>query len=161
VNKQIKKALLIASVILAAASFSACNIGMPWDIELLGSWDDGYGTTVTITDTTYENYYNNSLNYSGKILKYDNAGLNADETSDADTYGYFLVELTESNSDWTPVGTCIVYRWKNIITENGVTTVALSEGYGLTRFTDADEALAGMTEADGYFTWYSGYTKTE
>jgi hypothetical protein len=136
-------------------------MGLPWDTALWGTWVEEYGTKIVITNNTYAQYYGDELNYSGEIVDFSNNSFNAGESSDYDDYGYLLVELTESSSTWTPVGTCFVLRWENMETIDGVTSVLISEGFGAETFTDTTEALAGMTAEDGYFNYYSTYTESE
>ncbi|MDC7124465.1 MAG: hypothetical protein PQJ46_02790 [Spirochaetales bacterium] len=154
-----KKIMLLLAVVATLSFFTSCS-EVTEDTAIAGTWEDTYSTKIVISNTTYASYYADSLNYSGTVVSYKNDELNAGETSDADNYGYILVQLTESNSDYTPVGTCFVLRYKNIATADGTTTVYMSEGYGSETFTTSDEALAGMTAADNYFS-YSQYTKSE
>lgn len=158
-------ALLLASFALV---LGGCGAGFfskgddkpaaPAAIEIAGSWDAGYGMTITLTNAQYKSETaDHSWDYVCDIVKYSNDGFNAGEAGEADC-GYAVVKFAVHPNAPASVGKYTVLRWKNLKTEGGKTTMQSCEGYG-TYFGTAAAAEAGATDAAKYFAIYSSAAK--
>ena len=159
-KKNLKKTLLVLVIaLMTLATFNACDMGLPWDIELWGTWT-AYTNTITITNDTYSIDDSSSWDwdYSGEIVKYDNFSYNiaADNPAEGD-YGYFIFHITEHKGDSSQEGTYTVVRWRALTTEDGVTTVETSEAYPA-GWATAEEAEAQAE--DDHFAMWSSMTKS-
>jgi len=151
-NKRLLGAALAAVLILTA--LSGCSLFFPEDNELEGTWDAGYGGTVTFHGSSWAaDNSGDTWDYSGTIIKFDNDSFNTpSENPSTGTFGSILVKITYHTGDSTQIGTYTVIRWKNRSESGGTVTVETSEGYKSgTSFTSADEAWAGVTAAAGFF----------
>ncbi len=159
--------LLALSVIILSSTGCSDALSFLTEPSLIGEWDAGYGTTWTFSsDSTFAEDDSSAWDwdYSGDIVKYSNITYNdeSENPDDADNYGYLLIKYT-AHVDSAYVDTYSVIRWYNLQTVDGVTTVEYSEGYlyGADKITDPDEALATITEANGYFSYFSTLTLSE
>ena len=164
-NKNLKRTVLVlVAALMVLATFSACDTGMFLDNELWGTWDDGYGTKMTFTNSTFNfdaqpaEYFGVTYeyDYSGDVVSYNNLSYNVSaENPTEGNYGHMILKITAHKEDSTQEGTYTVIRWRNLKTENDVTTVEYSEAYPA-GFASA-EAAAEATE-DVNFLRYSTIT---
>ena len=156
------KIAIAAAALLIATLFTACNMGLPWDMELWGDWDDGFGTEKTFTNTTFnfdgEPSDWGEYDYSGDVVLYDNNSFNIASENPADgNFGHMILEITYHKADSSQIDTYTLIRWKNLKTVDGVTTVELSEAYPAGWVT----ATAAAEEADENHFVYSTHTLIE
>jgi len=161
-NKNFKRiALTVIAAALLLTAFAGCDLGMPWDTSIWGSWDDGYGGRKTFTNTTFTvdgaPVGTGGWDYSGDITKYINGSYNIpSENPTEGQYGYMVLKITAHESDSSQVGDFTVLRWRALTTAAGTTTVEHSEGYP--HFATAEEAEAKAVE-EANFQFYSSMTK--
>jgi hypothetical protein len=160
-KKNIYKFLLASAAILfVIASLSSCNMGLPWDNALWGTWEVGT-STITIKNDTYaiDDSSSYDWDYGGEIVEYNNHSYNiAAENPSEGEFGFILLKITNHKVVASQIGTYTVIRWKNIETVDGVTTVETSEAYPAGWSSEA-EALTGA-DAD-HFAIFSSMTKTD
>lgn len=160
-NRLFAKTSLIV-LTLGLFLLTGCDLLFPENPDIHGTWDTGFGGTITITRDTYASDDSSSYDwdYSGDIIRFDNDSYNLpSENPSIGNFGAMLVKITAHKGDASQIGTFKVIRWKNRITSLGVTTVETSEGYkyGVSH-TDGDEAWENQTTAEGFFSMYSGLT---
>lgn len=158
------KAVLFALVSVLAFSFSACNVTTEPEVEhvykqidaddlLVGTWTDGtkYGTYI-ITNTTFEN----AGSYKGDNLVVQKL----DSTS-----GYIYIKYTVAmNADYSYSETAPdVGKWYAISYKDlGAEKISISGAYkdgGATSCETLDEAVTEFTVDNGYFAYYSPFTR--
>ena len=157
--------ILCAALLLSAVlfSFTGCDLLFPDLPEIRGTWDAGYGITVTVTGDSFSSDDSSSYDwdYSGKIVKFDNDSYNVlSENPSSGNFGSILIKITDHKGDASQIGSYVVLRWRNYSADSSSTTVETSEGYkfGAAAFTDPDAAWEGETAADGYFSNFSTLT---
>ena len=149
---------------------ASCNITVDLSLEVIGEWDQGWGSILEITENTYSSYYNDSLSYSATIVSFSNKEFNAGDTGMGNC-GYMVLRFNNTpywyDAD-SITGKYTVFRWQNLETVNDVTTTDYSEGSNDSDYSDttpgtyydtAAEAIANVKDANGYFSTFSSMTK--
>lgn len=162
----LRKIIIITAGFTVTALLAGCG-GLSYRIDVGGTWlwEDGqYEEKYVITNTRLEKY--NSFTTDDPDLIYSisevyNGEFNGDETGSG-RYGCALISLSSGPSYYDDViGHYTVFRWQNLKTpEDGITTADLTIGLfdpenDRTYYKNKEEALAKVTDANGYFTSYS------
>lgn len=170
-NKHFFKAALSTLALLSVLSLSSCDTLVTPGIalsegplEISGTWDMGWGSTWTFTDTTFTVINDPAFpwDYSGDVVAYSNDSFNViTENPASGNYGVALLKITAHTGDASQIGSYTIFRWHSLVATGGITTMEYSEAYkaGAALFTDATSATTGMTAADGYFSLFSSATK--
>lgn len=159
-NKFKRIVLTVMTVLILITFFAACDMGLPWDIEIWGSWTAGE-STMTFTNNTFtiDNPDSWNWDYSGEIIKFDNNSYNiAGDNPVSGDYGYMIWKVLKHEGDTTQEGTYAIVRWKALVeSEDGVTTLEYAEAYPA-GWATAEEAEAEAD--DSHFSMFSTLTKT-
>lgn len=167
-NKHFLRASLLALALLSTLNLMSCDTsvtpGMTETLEISGTWLMDGGSTWAFTETTFTvtNDPSWTWDYSGDVVAYSNDSFNTvSENPAIGDYGFALLKITAHTGDPDQVGNYTILRWQTLATASAITTMQYSEGYkaGATPFTDEVSAKAGMTTADGYFSFFSAATK--
>ena len=156
-----KLALSALVLLLAVVSFS-CSVFGTQDNLINGTWDSGFGQTITITNTTYASDDSSIYDWdvAGDIVDYSKWNFNrAGENPESGNYGFLLIKVTANSGNAAAVGTYTILRWKELTTIDGVTTVQTCEAYPA-GWATAEEAVTEANTADN-FTFFSTITKVQ
>lgn len=162
-KKNLGKLALLVMVLFVFAATMSCDLNKDeTSLAIIGEWDAGFGSTMTLTASQYEVYYNDVLSYSAKVVSYSNDSWNAGESGEG-SYGYFVVQF-DNPSAFTPESKdkFMVVRWKNFLDLEAAASMSYSEGSDYptnTYFDSIDDALEGATTAAEFFGFYSTATK--
>ena len=169
--KHLKKWLVVLAALFVLTGMMSCDMFSEEDevLEIIGEWDNGMG--IGISERTFTSSYGDTVYYTATIVDFDNSGFNAGESGEGDC-GYLVMQFDYAPSWYADnadlfTGKYTVFRWQNITTANGETTMETSEGSNDPTFGDGmpgtyydtrEEAIENVTEANGYFS--SGYGTT-
>lgn len=167
--KELKKWIVMIAVLFVLTGMMSCELFDGGDDPtVFGSWEDGYGSEMIITEDSFSSYYNGTLSYSAEVISYHNNEWNQSENGEG-SYGYLVIQY-ENTPYWydadSLTGKYMVLRWQNLAYNLGVTTMEYSEGSNDSDWTDTtpgtlfdteEEAIAGATGADGFF-YFSSVT---
>ena len=152
----------LLTVLILITCFSACDMGLPWDIEIWGSWTAG-DSVMTFTNSTFSVDHPDAWNwdYSGEIVKFDNSSYNiASDNPVSGDYGYMVWKILSHEGDPAQEGTYTVVRWNALSeSEDGLTTLEYAEAYPA-GWATAEEAEAEAASGTGHFSMFSSLTKT-
>ncbi|MBF9016361.1 MULTISPECIES: hypothetical protein [unclassified Oceanispirochaeta] len=162
-KKNLGKLALLFMVLFVVAGFMSCgNDLVDEPLAIIGNWDIGYGSTLTVTATKFTNTsFDDSVFFSYDIVVIDNDDWNASESGEG-SYGFIVVKCT-TPSIYTPEAKdkFMVVRWQNL--ESGETsTMEFAEGSDYpanTYFDTYNEAMSGATGAAGFFGYFSTATQ--
>lgn len=166
-NRNLKRiAFVLVTLMLVLASFTACNMGLPWDIEVWGVWEAD-NTAFGSDEKTIMTLKNNSISvdmpsawasdYSGEVVSFDNNSYNvAEDNPTTGDYGHLIFKITDhqNTADWAQamIGKYSVIRWSS------VTETELTYSESGIQFETIQEAEAADTTN---FTYFSTLTRSE
>ncbi len=154
--------------IIASFTMTSCDTATspitPEILEITGTWIDDYSTMI-ISGDSWESSTTGYPNWdlTGEIVSYNNDSYNlASENPTSGDYGHLVVKITTGGAAVTDqIGTYKVIRWKNLKSVDSKTSLLSSESYkyGSAWFISDSEATTMATEANGYFSSYTGKNK--
>jgi hypothetical protein len=161
-KKNLSKLALLFMVLFVVAGFMSCDNNLVIEpLAIIGDWDIGYGSTLTVTASKFINTSSDdTVFFSYDIVVFDNNDWNASESGEG-SYGFIVVKCSKP-SVYTPEAKdkYMVVRWQNL--ESGeTTTMEFAEGsdYPVNTYFDTFiEAMSSATEAAGFFGYFSTAT---
>lgn len=165
-NTKLKRGLLLPflSLLLLLNSCNLLENNETESLSITGIWVDAYGGKIEVTEDLYSSYWSNNgtltLSHKGEIVSFTNNSLNGGESENiTGGYGYLVIKYDTENGG-AGSGKYGILRWKSLTTTSNETTMSYSEGFNDSVYFDTEEeAISGMTNASGYFNFYSSTTK--
>lgn len=176
ISKRLKNGALLLAALSFVFAFASCDLlgekDKKEDIEIEGTWHEStFGSGLVITNDTIEFHtavdgiFSDATKYQEcEIVSYDNDGFNADDSGTGDC-GFMVIKYTEPSSYISSIAQDKygIFRWQNLNTASGVTTMSYSEGYidsdgdwSADKYSDtAESAETDFTDEVGAFSFSS------
>lgn len=131
----------VVMIFVTLFMFAACKTNVEESTSIYGKWKSSYGEVFVIGDTTFENYYGETLSYAG-----DNITI---EKKD-DSSGYIYMKYTNNAYSSDVVGKWYAVYYSGL-TENTVNLSGAWKKSGKNCTETLDEAKKEFTTENGYF----------
>jgi len=141
----------------------AIEVTGTWVLEGTPGWEEKWVISenrIQYLGGTVSNDSWPTTNYEADIVYYANSGFNGGDSDSSDN-GYAVIKLTyAANVGWGVAGKYNIFRWKDITSSNVAFVQGSKDdpnvsGYSNQLFDNRDDAESEITDANGYFGWYS------